>query len=102
MYDFDRRVYCKSQDRVGKVIDRHYGYVSGKRRASYLIEFGPGDDYLTGSDDLRAADMCCDGCNKDLPASSFNGGGQYRNPYDGVVEVEYCFLCARKVREEGW
>lgn len=50
------------------------------------------------NDDLRAADKCCDGCNRWLPRSSFYGGSQYNNPIDGVVEVEYCFLCTRESR----
>lgn len=104
MYDFGRRVYVKSVDRVGAITER--GYHTGgnrPRRAFYVVEFAPGADYMTGSRDLRAADYLCDGC------SAWREGTPHVYGRDGEYEhgLAFCFLCAgppaeREARRLEW
>ena len=109
MYEINQQVFIKQPEYncTGNVIDRGYSRDStGHRRAWYLVAYGapnhPVRDVIVRSKDLRAADQFCDGCQKWYPYSSFNDGGEYRNPYDGVIEVKYCFLCTRDMRKSGW
>ena len=107
MYDFNRQVYIKSIDQVGFIGERNYVTVAGKRKAQYLVYWQPRrrfiegkwitqptQDFLTGSEDLRPADFCCDSCSRWLPGYP---ASQYRNPWDGEVEAQFCFLCTRGI-----
>jgi hypothetical protein len=101
MYAIDRRVYVKSLDQIGVISER--GYHSGSPRRAFYIVAGfkdnPGFDFMTGSNDLRAADCQCDGCDKWLPEGSFNGVPQPRD-YEGYLVARFCFLCYLKSKKE--
>lgn len=98
MYAIDKRVYIKSLNRTGTIVER--GWHSGNpRRAFYLVLIEPGFDFMTGSNDLRAADCQCDECNKWHPIGSFNGVPQPRDP-DGYAVAMFCFLCYLKFKKE--
>jgi len=89
MFTVGRLVWVKRQERLARVSEAFYLPHGTSRRAAYIIDWadgGGGSNFLTGSDNLRAADACCDGCGKWLPNSSFNGG--ISNEYIGL-----CFLC---------
>ena len=97
MYEIGTKVYVKSINEVGRIIERNW-LSTPTRHATYIVmlvdERGEAWDYMTGSDDLRRADRCCDGCGKWLPFTSFNGGasgpdGEYPNA------IHFCFLCTR-------
>ena len=96
MYDYDTPVWIKSLQRRGTITERYY---TGKK-ASYVVSLHShadhmGNDYLTGSSDLRRADSCCDGCSRWLPEGSFIGGATAR---DGEYPhgLRFCFLCKRE------
>jgi hypothetical protein len=106
LYAIDQRVWCKSEKSLAIVREARYVTVGGKRKAEYVICFvkdeqvpTPGGtwvhppkslpDFMTGSGNLRAADWCCDGCERWLR------GTHYRAEYDrdGIINVAFCFLC---------
>lgn len=102
MYDYDRRVYVKSAATTGTISERNFLTVNGRRRAQYIVQFPDGSDYLTGSEDLRAADFCCDGCDRWLPMSSKGDGPR---DSDGYLLALFCFLCIREAEQDyrkGW
>ena len=104
MYALEQRVWIKSLKSLGTISKRGYNVSlsDGKTRTAYYVvqvKDKPGWNYLTGSRDLRAADVSCDGCNKYLPRSSFNGVPQPRDP-EGYVVAEFCFLCYLGFRKE--
>lgn len=89
MYALGRRVYVRSLDTTATVIERNYSHTV-PRRAQYVVEFSTGTDYLTGADDLRGADYCCDGC------GAWRPGYPYATAPDGEYPdgLAFCFLCA--------
>lgn len=91
MYAIDRRVYCKSLKKMGKISEANY--VGNPRKAHYVVTFDDGSDFLTGPSDLRPADYQCDGCSG---WRSGNPAAVLINPSDGVVEAIYCFPCVKQ------
>jgi hypothetical protein len=96
MYDLEQRVWIKSLATTGEIRGRSFHLGTPPRKARYDVLTKAGYAVMADSDNLRAADHQCDGCDRWLPESSFNGGGEAKNPYDGVIEARYCFLCMRK------
>ena len=86
LYAIGQRVWCKSQDSLAVIREANY-----TPKAAYLVGpwEGPGNDLLTGSRDLRAADWCCDGCGRWLPGRPYRTGRDGEYP-DGLG---FCFLC---------
>lgn len=84
LYAINQLVWCRSQKALGTVQEANY-----TPKAHYLVSFGPNHELLTGSSDLRAADWCCDGCDRWLP------GRPYRTSPDGEHPhgLHFCFLC---------
>jgi hypothetical protein len=62
MYAIGQRVWVKSHNRLATVAEANYSRTT-PRYACYVVLFDDsvGHDMLTGKDDLRAADWCCDG-----------------------------------------
>ena len=87
LYEIGQRVGINGLNTTGYVTERNY--IGRPRRAAYLVEYAHGHDVLLGSDNLRAADGCCDDCGRYLPHSSFNAGGR------GPEGLRFCFLCTR-------
>jgi hypothetical protein len=95
LYAIGQRVWCKSLDSLGTVTEANYVTVGGKRKAQYVIDlvahqhWPNGGDWMCGSKDLRAADWCCDGCDRWLPGQPHRTGpdGEYPNG------LSFCFLC---------
>lgn len=99
MYDFGRKVYVKSVGRVGTIQERYYtgGNCTG-RHAAYIVRIlgtkNPPLDYGTSTDDLIAADYCCDGC------GNWRAGQPHRHSVvrlgDGSIDdtFKFCFLCS--------
>ena len=96
MYEIGQKVVVldggPGKGKPAQVADRYRG---GSGRVSYLVEWPPHGELLTGSDNLRAADEFCDGCSEWRPRSSFNCGEDVINPHDGVIEARFCFVCTR-------
>ena len=92
----EQKVWVKSENMLGIVKDAGYNRPSemGNRKARYVVRMLEGvkwqiTDLTTDSDDLRAADWCCDGCGRWLP------GQPHATAPDGEFPngLSYCFLC---------
>lgn len=99
MYQLQQRVWVKDRKQLGWISERGWmplfkdGELVG-RRAFYVVALNS-HDYMTGSDNLRAADWCCDGCGRWLA-----GVAHATTPdglcYDRVPDslLHFCFLCS--------
>lgn len=98
MYEVNQRVWVKSEKVLAEIEERGWiplfrdGELVG-RRAFYVVGWlmeGRGYTLMTGSDNLRAADWCCDGCGRWLP------GSPHRTAPDGEYPngLQFCFLCS--------
>ena len=94
----NQRVWVKSHRRVGYVIGKT---MDGRKVKTYTVVLSGPDASVSHEKptDLLTAEKWCDSCERCLPRSSFNGGGQVHNPIDGEVELEVCFLCKREARK---
>lgn len=93
MYDIGQHVYVKSLDKCGEVTERNWLTTNiGNRRATYIVKFGPTDDYMAGSSDLIPADWQCDGCGKWHSESDTKEGPRDE---EGCLLATFCFLCVR-------
>ena len=105
LYAIGQRVWCKSQNSLGFITEARYVTYGGRRKAEYVIDLVTGverfidgkiqnervgRDWMCGSNDLRAADWGCDGCERWLP------GHPYATAPDGEYPsgLSFCFLCA--------
>lgn len=103
LYALNQRVWCKSQDSLGIIMEARY--VGTPRKAEYVIALVSGvqhvvdgelrhkrvgRDWMCGSADLRAADWCCDGCDRWL------SGQPHKTAPDGEYPngLGFCFLCS--------
>jgi hypothetical protein len=108
LYTKEQRVWCKSQNSLGFITEARYVTYGGKRKAEYVIDLVTGTrklidgkmqderrgmDWMCGSDDLRAADYCCDGCSRWLRGTphEYAPDGEYPNG------LAFCFLCTSPV-----
>lgn len=90
MYQIGRPVYVKSHDSVGVITEANY--IGKPRHACYVVTLPDGNDFMCGKDNLRAADWCCDGCNRWLPNSS--RFADTKGDIYGDDALAFCFLCA--------
>ena len=92
LYAIGQRVWCRSQNSLGFITEARYVTYGGKRKAEYVITLVEHNqrDWMCGSNDLRAADWGCDGCDRWLP------GYPYATAPDGEYPtgLSFCFLCA--------
>lgn len=101
MYDYGTKVYCKPLKEVGTITERNYVQRNGSRRACYVVEFAPGQDFMCGSNDLYRADYVCDGC------SNWRSGQPEEVSEvrlgDGTVDDRFgfCFICVQAARRDG-
>jgi hypothetical protein len=91
LYAINQRVWVRSQQSLGFISEARYVAYGGKRKAEYVITLVEHNqrDWMCGSKDLRAADWCCDGCDRWLPGHPHATGpdGEYPNG------LSFCFLC---------
>ena len=96
LYAIDQRVWIKPLDSLGVITEANYVRRAGGRKAQYIVDLvnesgqrHPPLAYMTGSDELRAADWCCDGCGRWLPGHAYKTApdGEYPNG------MSFCFLC---------
>ena len=106
MYAIGQQVWVKSEKLLASVQERGYlpHHKDGEpvsRRAFYVIEWqdeGGHKSFMTGSDNLRAADWCCDGCGRWLPDN--RRWRRLGSPETDIIEL--CFTCSAEDKRRAW
>jgi hypothetical protein len=93
LYAIEQRVWFKPKRCLATVLGASYN--GTPRRAHYTVNIGTANVAVlvpAMSADLRAADWCCDGCDRWLP------GHPYRSAPDGEYPngLHFCFLCVNQ------
>ena len=88
LYTTEQRVWVRSENVLRTVSEANYSRLN--RKAVYMVKLdGTPSAFMTNSTNLRAADWCCDGCNRWLPGQPHHTepDGEYPNG------LSFCFLC---------